>query len=450
MWVGVLAHLLVIGGAVKLRAHSSNEARGFAYDYSHRGQDWAMGSCASRDRQSPVNFVGVATMPPPAASFKFTYQRLASPLVITNNGKTLSASLKDLGFGGINYADAWYELMYINTHALSEHTFDGQHLPLELHLVHKRYDSDALLVVAVPVTAATFPSGPGAPAPVPYAAPNTQEAGFNSVVQLLVKLAPPAPMMQVRVPGDEITAPDLGTLLEGANYLGYAGSTTAPPCAETTIWLVRESPVLASNTQVQTLHDAIFLSTSGFGNYRSTMPLGGEVLKYSAVQEIAPSMGYSFSPNIPAPEKADVQLRTMKWAKDALRVATASLDYVRNLDQRLHKAAEAQASAFAPAPGSGPCGGAPAPAAAAAADGSVQEKAAEGMAIMVAQAAKDAVRNATEVISMEARTAALGAAREATKMVLQSMAARDKVAQERRAAKMAALGIPPAPGAVFR
>merc|ERR1719277_2180808 len=66
-----------------------------------------------------------------------------------NNGRTYSADLGGMGYGGIAHEDAWYDLMNVNVHAVSEHTVAGQHTPAELHIVHKRFDGDALLIVAV-------------------------------------------------------------------------------------------------------------------------------------------------------------------------------------------------------------------------------------------------------------------------------------------------------------
>merc|ERR1719456_980384 len=76
---------------------------------------------------------------------------------IMNNGHALTANLAGQGYGGVTYDNAFYQLMNINLHAQSEHTFRGLHKPVELHMVHKKSDSDALLVVAVPLDAATSP-----------------------------------------------------------------------------------------------------------------------------------------------------------------------------------------------------------------------------------------------------------------------------------------------------
>jgi len=348
---------------------------------------------------------------------------VTAPFVVQNNGHTLSADLNNQGYGGINYADTWYELLYVNAHALSEHTFAGAHTPLELHLVHKRYDSDALLIVAIPVDATTRPPLGGIPLPTGgvYSQPAGGDANFNSAVQLLLREAPPPAMMKVGVPGNEITAPDISMLLTGAQFFGYAGSTTAPPCAETATWLVRSQPVMASDTQVRYLYDSIYASTGGLGNYRSAMPLEGrDVVLLQAIQETNPGLPYTpVGVANSGSLQTDKEYRAMKWAKDALRVATASLDYVRNLDQRLHGAAQASAAALAPINLGSP---APAPAPAPATGATVSpELAAASMAAMISQAAKLAIQNATAQMAAEADANAVEVARVATKMVLEGM-----------------------------
>merc|ERR1711992_487217 len=96
-------------------------------------------------------------------------------------------------------------------------------------------------------------------------------------------------MMKQEVPGDELNGPDLRPLLEGGTFLEYAGSTTAPPCSESVLWLVRSTPILVSDTQARYLYDVVFQSTYGTGNYRSTMPIEGRMIQLlTAVLEPTP------------------------------------------------------------------------------------------------------------------------------------------------------------------
>lgn len=387
-----------------------------AYDYSKHGQEWTQGQCASRIRQSPIDIPQLAMQQVPRAKFLFSYQNISDPIMITNTGQTLSASIRNLGYGGISYAGAWWDIMYINVHAMSEHTLAGVHTPVELHLVHKRYDSDALLIVAIPLACRRPPPAGGAPLPsgAPYVRPPREDLNFNPMLQFFVGVAPPPPMMKQRVPGD-IGGYDISLLLAGGIFAGYAGSTTAPPCAENVVWLVRREPIFASDTQLRYLYDAVYRSTSGFGNYRATMPLNGRAIElyYATFEENPTVIAEPLPPAAYAAAQADRGFQAMKWAKDALRVATGSLEYVRDLDQRLH--------GFGASPTSAPPTAAPCPA-------SPAEQAASAFADVIARAAKEAVANATREISEQAKANAMAVARNATQMVLQLMRANASVA----------------------
>merc|ERR550537_38053 len=97
------------------------------------------------------------------------------------------------------------------------------------------------------------------------------------------------------------------------------------------------------------IHDKIMETTALFGNNRATMPLNGRpVAVRMAVRDMpppkAPPVHLPVGPN-PATDRS---FRAMKWAKDALKIAKASTDYIRDLDIRLRNAAEAHAQALAP------------------------------------------------------------------------------------------------------
>merc|ERR1719323_2027749 len=111
-----------------------------------------------------------------------------------------------------------------------------------------------------------------------------------------------------------------------------------------------------------------------------------------AVMEASPRIMAPSAPQAQVATRADREYRSMKWAKDALTVAATSLDYVRNLDQRLHHAARASAVKFTPH--LIPLGPAPAPAPVPVPAPDTAEQAALAMAATIAQATRDAVTNA--------------------------------------------------------
>merc|ERR1712025_696914 len=98
---------------------------------------------------------------------------------------------------------------------------------------------------------------------------------------------------------------------------------------------VRREPILVSNIQLSILQDSIFTTNGGVGNYRTTMPLNGRSIRMrEAVAENAP-LRESDDSDIKGPTTAAEgrKFRATKWAKDAFRIATASVDYIRDLDR---------------------------------------------------------------------------------------------------------------------
>lgn len=265
------------------------------------------------------------------------------------------------------------------------------------------------------------------------------EPGFNAAVQALVKVEPPAANQRVLVPMDESQPLDLNTLLANGTFFEYAGSLTAPPCAEIVTWLVRREPVTASGEQLRRLTDSVLAITAGFGNARSAMPLNGRTVAVrQALQE--PPRLTSGDPDgmpesVPMPDR---EHRAMAVARDALRVAESSVEYVKDLDARLRATAEAHALALAPHPNATHAPVAahesaaanatavhaadPRPVATTTPGPDALEALARAMAASVQQAAGTAMAGAAEQLTAAARAAAMAAAKDATAAVLGTLA----------------------------
>jgi len=434
----LLSELLVISGSAHLRSDSRKGGEQFfAYDYSQHGREWAAGSCASRSRQSPIDFPAAA---PLQGTFLYKYNPITTPTELINNGHTFALDLMGLGAGGITHQNAFYNLMNINVHSLSEHAWAGVQQPLELHLVHKRYDSDALLVVAIGVespkiTAALLAAAKAQAAkgaflelnasqPLGYQEPLASDQSFNPALQAFLKTAPPAVNTKAMVPADAVRSFDFNKFLEGAKFYEYHGSLTAPPCAEIATWLVRKDTIKASDKQVLYLHDAVYKTTADFGNYRSLMPLNGRVVNMlqGIIEDLPPPPGPVAS-MAGSPQASDREFRAMKWAMDAMTIAKSSTDYVKDLDQRLRKAAEAHANALAireePLKVQGQVGGGlDAPGEVGNLNSPLQMQAtARQMARTLAKAAREEIENAMTTISRKSKEVAMESARQAAGIV---------------------------------
>lgn len=384
MWVCALAmsSLLRGGSSLGTRGHLRSGSSGdlghvFRYDYSKGGQDWVHGTCASRQRQSPVNLNNDGNAP--TGKLYYSYSPTAASFDVTNTGHTFSASMKSLGYGGVTYENAWWSLEKVTVHAQSEHTFFGVHKPLELHLVHKKDGEDALLIVAVTVDAATpppsfiqesaltnrttrgaeardgpVPSPAPGPAPAPalplYVPPPATDVNFSPVVQMFLSECPPqAPGQTVTVKVEEKKPFDLSPLFQGGTFFEYTGSLTAPPCSEIVTWFVRQDSIMASDLQVQYIHDAIYHVNKRHGNSRQTMPLNGRSVKVRLASNEEP-VPKELIPDIPLGDNPVTLKEAMakKWAEDSLKLAVSSMYHIKDLDYRLRAGAEAHQSALTP------------------------------------------------------------------------------------------------------
>jgi carbonic anhydrase len=410
-------HCVLVLAAARTRSRLRAAAGDLAFDYSHHGEDWVQGSCASRERQSPIDFTSVHFDAESTGKLSYNYQLVSSGFEIANSGHSIVADFSGLGYGGVTYENSWYNLLNVNLHAESEHTFSGVHKPMEVHMVHKRYDGDALLILAVLVDAMP----PVGPPPVNLTAIDPREPDFNPTLQFFTQQTPPVINQRVVSMASDMNQLDLNRLIEGGTYFEYAGSLTAPPCSELVTWFVRRDAIRASTSQYRLLKDALYEMTADFGNYRTTMPLNGRPIAVrTAVREEPPPEPPVPSIPIGPNPRTDREFRAMKWAKDALEVATGATNYIKDLDQRLRKAALAHARALAPDLAdmiSTPAPPTAAPTGPGGPSASDIEATASHMAKTISEAAGEAIAEAKAQISAEAKKAADAAAARTAQMI---------------------------------
>lgn len=301
---------------------------GFQFHYAHHGEDWPWGQCQSRERQSPIDFDGHApwqcqmtpqqTYPCDKGSFHYKYEEIDADIPVQNTGHSISWDFIAKGYGGIMYDNGWFNLLNINIHAESEHKLKGRRLPLELHFVHKSYDSNHIIVIAVPFeTPSSINAAAAAAADLAGKKKAQEEAGlgggddpallqlgsnasatkrarraglrgqhshplqpdlggegFNKALQRLLTWPLPGPdakaFVQLEAPTDMIS-----DFFKDGTFFDYHGSFTAPPCYEQITWLVRRDPLVASDAQALYLTRAVMETNSGYGNWRQIMPTMG-------------------------------------------------------------------------------------------------------------------------------------------------------------------------------
>lgn len=147
-------------GLLSGHGNAAGKNAGHHVSFAHHGQEWHDGQCGSRARQSPIDFGPAApwncqlAQSPPAGCYKgpvyFQYQVIDKGFPLSNFGHKLSADLRGEGYGGVTYNDQWFEIVSVDFHVQAEHTFMGEHMPIELNIVHKNVDSEQLLIVGLP------------------------------------------------------------------------------------------------------------------------------------------------------------------------------------------------------------------------------------------------------------------------------------------------------------
>lgn len=196
--------------------------------------------------QSPIDIVENELMPNENLKdihFEYFY----SAVDIINNGHTVQ--FNTTGENSITIDSKKYDLLQFHYHALSEHTLNGKHAPIEVHFVHKHSDTDFAVIGMM------FTEGKTNPLFESYLAHFPKEKGEYTTTDSL----------------------NLGSLLpEDLSYYYYSGSLTTPPCSEVVSWYVLKSPIEASNEQIEEFSEILH------NNYRPVMPLNNrQVYSYS-------------------------------------------------------------------------------------------------------------------------------------------------------------------------
>ncbi len=149
----------------------------------------------------------------------FNYRPVKINLVY--NGHTIE---EEEGGSHVLVNEDLFELKQFHFHAPSEHTINGKHADMEMHLVHKAKDG-TVAVVAVMIEQ------------------GAENRSFTSIWENL-----PTPVKKEVQVARTVDATDL--LPHSHAYYRYRGSFTTPPCTEGVIWLVLATPIELSQRQI--------------------------------------------------------------------------------------------------------------------------------------------------------------------------------------------------------
>jgi carbonic anhydrase len=187
-------------------------------------------------RQSPIDIHNTLSQALPRIDFHYRPSRIH----LIYNGHTIQENEDPGSFGIVNDK---FELHQFHFHAPSEHTVDGKHFPMEMHLVHKAQDGTSG-VVAVFIQA------------------GEHNRAFDPVWEHLPDANRPKQDVNITINASSL-------LPEDTSYYSYDGSFTTPPCTEQVKWIVLAKPVSLSRQQIMRFREVIH------DNNRPVQPLNG-------------------------------------------------------------------------------------------------------------------------------------------------------------------------------
>lgn len=245
--------------------------KGRQWDYSDHGVSWAMGKCNSGIQQSPIPLpTEVKNNSINSMTLYYRYKEIEKEVSLFNDGYMFSIT-PDTCSGGFGIGpgnlidgqpldvDSRYSLALVVFHSPSEHTWGGEHLPLEVQLIHRKSDdpeSQGIISIG-------FNHAMDEVAEHPFLAallekdPTVEERGATEVNML---------------PEHSL---DFGALIGEGKMWTYDGSMTVPSCKQNAKWFVRQHYHEAPVAQIEKFTKTILQMTSQTGNNRVIQPLGG-------------------------------------------------------------------------------------------------------------------------------------------------------------------------------
>ncbi len=232
---------------VVVKEHQTTDCKDvhWTYEGEHSPEHWkdlcsGFVACGGQS-QSPIDIVG-ADVDVNLKPIDFQYVKTSTEIV--NNGHTIQFNVSQGSKIFTNGKE--YQLLQFHFHALSEHTVNGNHFPVEVHYVHKNSDSDYAVIGIM------YEEGEANELFTKYLANFPHEKGKYTST-------------------DSINLSQL--LPENKSYFTYSGSLTTPPCSEIVSWYVLKNSVSASKEQI------LDFSKILHNNYRPVMPLNKREIK---------------------------------------------------------------------------------------------------------------------------------------------------------------------------
>jgi len=175
--------------------------------------------CKTGKSQSPIDIRETKKSRLPEIDFHYADTRLN----VVNNGHTIQVNYDPGSY--IVYDGRKCELLQFHFHTPSEHLFNGQAYPMEVHLVHKCEDG-GLLVIGV-----------------------MMDEGAEH--ELIRKVWEVMPSQEGEVTKEDVKVNAMDLLPAARGYYTYSGSLTTPPCTEGVKWIMMKEKIEVSKEQIE-------------------------------------------------------------------------------------------------------------------------------------------------------------------------------------------------------
>ncbi len=227
----------------------------WSYGTEHGPAEWGelcpeFSACGSGRSQSPIDIRAAASATLPALTTSYLPAQLRivhheHQADVVNNGHTVQVNYP--GGSTLSVDGQTFTLLQYHFHGPSEHTLEGKHFPMEMHLVHKSAEGKLAVIGAF-----------------------IAEGGANAAFEPVWANLPKEKGVEVHLEHVEV---DVDALLpQDRTTYRYDGSLTTPPCTEGVKWFVLANPVALSAQQIAAFRAIVQ------GNNRPTQPLNGRKL----------------------------------------------------------------------------------------------------------------------------------------------------------------------------
>ena len=234
LFAGMAAGIMACGGAPEEEvaeeeqvfdepaAMDEEEAEAEAWNYENTNWGEIENTDCATNVQSPVNIVPDDAIPALLGDIGYNYEPF--PMTIVDNGHTIQAYGAENSTIVLDEKD--YKFMQLHFHAPSEHAVDGEHFPMEMHLVHQEVGSDDLVVLGIFIE---------------------ESETANPFLEKVLTNIPDEESTPVETE-IELTLSDY--IPPSQKYFTYIGSLTTPPCTVGVNWILFEEAIPASAEQI--------------------------------------------------------------------------------------------------------------------------------------------------------------------------------------------------------